>query len=394
MSELARFALVVIGGGPAGLAAARSYREAGGGGAVAIVADEQRMPYRRPPLTKEVLRGELDERELPIEPESWLAQNAVALICDEAITITPDARTVRLAGGRELRYEHCVLSTGARPVRPPIPGSDDPAVRVIRTIEDVRELRSRLRDDEPVVVVGGGFIGCEAAASLARRGCRVSMVCDQPAPNAARLGTDVAARIARWLRFDGVTLHLGSPARQLVRVGRQIAVSSDEVTIDAATVVMAAGARPRSRLAQAAGIGVADGAIVVDSQLRTDTPHVLAAGDVCRALNVSAGRPLRVEHWGEALAQGEIAGHTAAGVTAHWGGVPGFWSTIGDRTLKYAAWGDGYDQVVLDTGDDEAFTAWYLRDDRIVGLLTHEADDDYERGRDLVKRGKRWGSDL
>src|SRR5262249_43956149 len=106
--------------------------------------------------------------------------------------------------------------------------------------------------------------------------------------------------------------------------------------------------------------------------------------------NVAAGRPLRVEHWGDALTQGQVAGATAAGKHAVWDQVPGFWSTIGKRTLKYAAWGDGYDQTRFEPHPNGGFTAWYGHDNRIVGVLTHEADEDYERGTELIGQGASW----
>jgi 3-phenylpropionate/trans-cinnamate dioxygenase ferredoxin reductase component len=117
---------------------------------------------------------------------------------------------------------------------------------------------------------------------------------------------------------------------------------------------------------------------------------VLAAGDVCLAENTAAGRPLRVEHWGDALGQGEIAGRTAAGESAAWDEVPGFWSTIGRRTLKYAAWGDGYERARLEPHDDGGFTVWYGRGERLVGVLAHEADDDYDEGRRRIAMGESW----
>ena len=153
-----------------------------------------------------------------------------------------------------------------------------------------------------------------------------------------------------------------------------------ERRIEADVIVMAAGVSPRSELAAQAGVEVDDGAVVVDASMRTGRDGLLAAGDVCRRINLTAGRALRVEHWGDALTQGEIAGATAAGADVGWDSVPGFWSTIGVRTLKYAAWGDGYDQVRLERDHDGAFTAWYGADGRIVGVLTHAADDDYEHG--------------
>ena len=385
-----RFELLVLGGGPAGLSAARGYRSAGGEGEVAIVTDEHRMPYRRPPLTKELLRGESTEAELPIEPEQWLTDAGVALVSGRAVRLDAGARAVSLTGGRELSYGRCVLSTGAEPTRLPIAGSDDPGVRVIRSLDHVRELLSRLDGaSSAVAVIGSGFIGCEIAISLRSRGHRVSLISDEPAPNARRLGDEAAEIIGGWLLGDGVELHLAAEVERIERSNGTLAVHAGELRVSAEVVVMAAGVAPRSELASCAGIELDGGAIPVSAAMRTERDGVLAAGDVCKAMNRAVGRQLRVEHWGDALAQGEVAGRTAAGEEAAWDAVPGFWSTIGARTLKYAAWGDGYSDSRLERSG-EGFTVWYGSEGALVGVLAFEADDDYERGSELIKEGARW----
>jgi 3-phenylpropionate/trans-cinnamate dioxygenase ferredoxin reductase component len=384
------FELLIIGGGPAGLAAARAYRERCHDGEVAIVADEHRMPYERPPLTKELLRGELGFDELAIEDEDWLTEERVRLISGRAVTLDPGERTIDLSGGRRLSYVTCLLATGAEPTRLPIPGADHPRVRVVRTADHVRELLERLTEGAQVTVIGSGFIGCEIAASLRMRGHPVELVSDEAAPNAARLGDEAAAIIREWLREDGVALTLGTPVDRIEPAGDAATVIAGERRIDAGVVVMASGVTPRSELAVQAGLELDHGAIAVDASMRSARDGVLAAGDVCKALNVTAGRTLRVEHWGDALAQGEIAGATAAGADGGWDSVPGFWSTIGARTLKYAAWGDGYDETRLQPHHDGGFTAWYGAGGRIVGVLTHDADEDYERGRERIAQGARW----
>ena len=386
-----RFELLVVGGGPAGFAPADAYRQAGGEGGVALVADEERMPYRRPPLSKELLRGELTEAELPLASERWLAAHDVRLIGGRAVALDAQARSVVLAGGRTLEYERCVLATGAEPLRLSVPGADDPGVRVLRSLDHLRELTARLRDGAPVVVIGSGFIGCEIAASLRIRGHAVTLVSDEPLPNAARLGESVAQRIRGWLEEEGVALRLGSEVEWIERDGDGFSVHDGEGATRGGLVVMAAGVAPRSELARAAGLQLSDErAVRVDASLRTSREGVLAAGDVALARNATAGRPLRVEHWGDALAQGEIAGRTAAGTPASWTEVPGFWSTIGRRTLKHAAWGDGFDDVRVDEHAGGGFTAWYGAYGRLVGVLAHDADADYERGRDLVAQGAEW----
>ncbi|MGI8716029.1 MAG: NAD(P)/FAD-dependent oxidoreductase [Solirubrobacteraceae bacterium] len=386
----AAYALLVIGGGPAALAAARGYRDAGGHGDVAIVSEEERMPYQRPPLTKELLRGEMAEQELALEDESWLSEHSIGLISGRAVALDVDGHTATLAGGRRLTYARCVLATGAVPVRLTAPGCDDPAVRVVRSLDHVRELTHRLATGDPTIVVGSGFIGCEIASSLRRRGHPVTLISDEPAPNQRRLGAQAGAELARWLADDGVNAHFGTGVDAIERVDGALSVSAGDVRAEAALVVMATGVAPRSELLQACGAELQDGAIVVDDAMRTALPNVLAAGDVCVAHNATAGRRLRVEHWGNAMEQGEVAGASAAGADAHWGAVPGFWSTIGAHTLKYAAWGDGYDAVRFEPGTDGGFTAWYGRAGVVVGVLAHESDSSYEHGRQLIAAGAAW----
>ncbi len=384
------FDLLVLGGGPAGLSTARSYREAGGGGSVAIVTDEHRAPYRRPPLTKELLRRESSESELPIEEDAWYPEQGIALVSGRAVALDPGRRTVSLSGGRELEYDSCVLATGSEPTRLPIPGADDPAVRVLRSLDHLRELQVRLRSGGAVVVVGSGFIGCEIAASLRLLGHPVAQIADEPAPNQRRLGEDAAELIAGWLRDAGVVLHSGAAVRRIERGPEGVEVISDEARTTGALVIMATGVAPRTELAVGAGIELQDGAVPVDAGMRTASPGVLAVGDVCLAENLAAGRRIKVEHWGDALEQGEIAGRTVAGEAAQWFDVPGFWSTIGRRTLKYAAWGDGYETSHTTRHDDGGLTVWYGRDEKVVGVLTYEADEDYERGSAMVGEGATW----
>jgi NADPH-dependent 2,4-dienoyl-CoA reductase/sulfur reductase-like enzyme len=385
-----RYQLLAVGGGPASLSAVRSYREQGGRGSVAIVADERRVPYQRPPLSKDLLRGESGEHELPLEDEPWFSAHGVDLVSGRAVALDLERRSITLSGGRELAYAWCLLATGAEPTRLPVPGADDPAVRVLRSLDDLRDLQHRLTADAEVIVIGSGFIGCEIAASLRILGHAVTLISDEPAPNQRRLGERAAAEVGGWLRALDVRLVLGAEVTAIERRAAGLEVQAGTQRRSGDLAVMATGVAPRTELGRAAGLALCRGAIATDSAMRTSAPAVLAAGDTCAAENRAAGRRLRVEHWGDALGQGEIAGRTAAGAPAAWDEVPGFWSTIGGRTLKYAAWGDGFDQVRFEPGAGESFTTWFGRDDRLVGVLTHEADSDYERGRERIANGAPW----
>jgi 3-phenylpropionate/trans-cinnamate dioxygenase ferredoxin reductase subunit len=378
--------ILVVGGGPAGLAAARGYRDAGGTAPVVMVTDDDRPPYRRPPLSKEHLRGELPAAELLIEPPGWYPEHDVELVHDRVAELDVRGRRAVTAGGRVIAYGGAVLATGATPVRPPVDGADEDCVHVLRTAIHSAKLQASTGAGTRVVVVGAGFIGCEAAVSLARRGAHVTLVADEDVPQARRLGTEVGERILAWLVEEGVQPRLGAPIDGIARDGDTLRVAVGRATLAADVVLLGAGVQPRDELARAAGLAMGPEGrhIAVDAGMATSVPGVYAAGDVTFAGHAVAGRALHVEHWGDALAHGEIAGRRLGGDDAAvWDTVPGFWSTIGDRTLKYAAWGDGHDDVEL-VADSSGFTASYRGKGRLVGVLTHEHDDDYDAGRERI----------
>ncbi len=378
--------LLVIGGGPAGHHAARAFREAGGAGTVALVSADTSAPYHRPPLSKDYLRGEADEQDLPIEGDSWYSEHGIDLVLNTSIDqLDPAARVALGASGERWQYRSCVVATGSAPLTPDLPGADHPGVHYLRSAADGQRLRERAAGAGSAVVIGSGFIGCEAAASLAMRGLTVTLVTDEQLPQQDRLGYWAGERIKEWLAEVGVRFR-GAVELVSIAGGHRVSLS-DGAELDADLVLCAMGIRPRSELARRAGLPVQGGRVPVDAAMHSAVPGLFFAGDVALARNDSAGRRLIVEHWGEAERMGSIAGTVAAGRRARWTEVPGFWSEIGTHTLKYAAWGDGYDQAVPVPERDGVFTVWYGRDDRVVGVLTHDADPDYEQGASMVKRG-------
>jgi 3-phenylpropionate/trans-cinnamate dioxygenase ferredoxin reductase component len=286
--------------------------------------------------------------------------------------------------GEPVPYDALVLATGAEAAVLPIEGADHPEVLRLRRVEDALRLRERAEPGRRAVVVGSGFIGCEAAASLAMRGLAVTLVSDEPVPHEARLGADAGGRIAGWLTELGVELRLGTGV-ELIADGHRVHLPGS-APLEADLVLVGGGITPNAQLAEAAGLPLERGRVVVDEHMRSGRHGILAAGDVAFAHNAAAGRPLAVEHWGEALNMGETAGRVAAGEDASWAVAPGFWSTIGPHVLKYAAWGDGHDEARLEDHGGP-FTVWYGRGGITVGVLAHERDEDYERGRELVETG-------
>jgi 3-phenylpropionate/trans-cinnamate dioxygenase ferredoxin reductase subunit len=383
--------IVIVGGGPAGQAAAGAYREAGGGGAVTILGREPDPPYERPPLTKDFLRGESGRETSPLVDAGWYAERAIDLRTDVEVTaLDLGAGEARTAAGEAVPFDRLLLATGAEPTVPPVEGADGPAVQTMRRIGDSERLRE-IGSGDTALVVGSGFIGCEAAASLALRGAEVTMATLEEAPQARRLGAEVAAEIAAWLESLGVEILPEAELASIRPAGDRSACArfaDGEVRV-ADRVLLALGVERNDGLAAAVGLPVDDGVQVARTMESAD-PRLLAAGDVAFAFNKAAGRRLRVEHWGEALNMGEVAGKTMAGVGAAWDVAPGFWSEIGSHTLKYVGWGDGYEESRFEPGEEGAFACWYGRDGELVGVASHFDDAAYERGRELIEERAPW----
>jgi 3-phenylpropionate/trans-cinnamate dioxygenase ferredoxin reductase component len=383
--------IVIVGGGPAAQAAAGAYREAGGAGTVTILAREPDPPYERPPLTKDFLRGDSGREDLPLADASWYGERGIELRTGaEVAELDLGIPAARLADGAEVGFDRLLMATGADPLVPPIPGADRPAVQTVRRIGDSERLRE-LGPGDRVLIAGSGFIGCEAAASLALRGAAVTMATLEELPQIDRLGREVAERIAEWLGVLGVEILAEAELAEIGPAGDRAARARfDDGHEDVfERVLLALGVERNDGLAAAAGLTAEDG-IEVDAAMATADPRVLAAGDVAFAFNASAGRRLRVEHWGEALNMGKVAGQTLAGAEAGWDVAPGFWSTIGERTVKYVGWGDGWDEVRFEPGDEGAFACWYGRDGELVGVASHLDDAAYERGRELIEERAAW----
>ena len=379
--------LIIVGGGPAGLATARAYRNAGGLARVEILSTESYPPYNRPPLTKDFLRGESNREDLPMETEDWYRENDVGLRLSTVVeALDRERAVVETDAGERFSYDACVLATGSEPVRIPVPGADDPEILVMRTLENSARLRERVGKGDRAVVVGSGFIGCEAAASLSLRGADVTLVSLEEVPQGERLGGEVGGRIRGWLEDYGVDLRLGTALEGIERRdgGYSVAVEGGE-DISAGTVLFGTGVEPRLGLAEGAGLEV-EGGVVTDSSMRTSGPGVFAIGDIASAFNESAGRHVSVEHWGDALEHGRIAGTVIAGGEATWSMAPGFWSTIGEKTLKYWSGDGGWDERAFEDRG-ESFVVRYGCDGALVGILTHGADEDYEEGREPIERG-------
>ena len=343
-----------------------------------MLTTDPALPYAKPPLSKAYLCGR--EAKLDLHSPGWFVRHNVDLLRGITVDhIDLAHQEVVTAGGRRYPYWHLVLACGANPVPLPVPGAE--AALSLRSFADAVIVRMAARSADSAVVIGGGLIGCEAAACLAGCGVPTTVVAAEPVPLQRRFGEEVGERVAKIL-FDNGVRFLGSTAVTAIDDTR---VRLDTgATLDGDLVVSATGVRPDPHLAEAAGLDTHDGRIVVDEHMHTSALNVYAAGDVALAYNVTAGRRIRAEHWRDAAQQGLVAGLSAAGHLAAWDKVPGFSCTIGESTLKYRGWGTGYEHSRL-IEHRNGFTVWYESGAEVIGALSLNADDDYKHADQLVR---------
>lgn len=372
--------LIVVGSGPAGVSAAATFRESNSELPVQIVTDDPDQPYARPPLSKEYLRAETDD--VVLHEPKWFADRDIEVLHLGPIDRIDIAAKTVAVGSKTMPYGSLVLACGSGPNALPAPGGE--SALQLRSLSDAARLRAAGSEANSAVVIGAGFIGCEAAASLAMRGVKTTLVAPDAAPQAKRLGSEAGARLRAMLDEVGVR-YVGGVSVASLAAGVVHLDNGDAIDTD--LILAATGVTPRSGVAADAGLEVDDGRIVVGPDMRTSVGDIYAAGDVALAFNAGAGRRLPVEHWQDADDQGAVAGRNAAGGSATWDAVPGFWSTIGEATIKYHAWGDGYEHSrFIDHGD--GFTVWYEAQGVAVGVLTHNCDDDYDRAEELIAEGR------
>jgi NADPH-dependent 2,4-dienoyl-CoA reductase/sulfur reductase-like enzyme len=282
------------------------------------------------------------------------------------------------AGGQRYPYWHLVIASGSAPVRLAVPGAE--SALTLRSFADAVALKMAVRYADSAVVIGGGLIGCEAAACLADLGVATTMVAAEAVPLQRRFGLEAGERIAKILSDNGVRF-LGHSSVTAIEDNRVLL--DDGSVVEEDLVISATGVRPDIRLAEHAGLASRNGRIVVDEHMHTSARNVFAAGDVALAHNVTAGRAVPAEHWRDAAHQGRIAGLTAAGYAAAWDIVPGYSCTIGRSVLKYRGWGPGFDTARFVEHRD-GFTVWYQAGGELVGVLTLNADADVQRARELL----------
>ncbi|NEB93176.1 FAD-dependent oxidoreductase [Streptomyces bauhiniae] len=391
---------VIVGGGLAGAKAAETLRAEGFTGRVILICDELDHPYERPPLSKGHLLGKEERDSVFVHEPAWYARNDIELHLGQTVdAIDRAARTVRLGDdGTLIRYDKLLLVTGAEPRRLDVPGTDLAGVHHLRRLAHAERLKGVLaalgRDNGHLVIAGAGWIGLEVAAAAREYGAEVTVIEPEPAPLYGALGPELGNLFAELHREHGVRFHFGVRLTEIIgQDGMVLAARTDDGEEHPAHDVLAAiGAAPRTGLAEAAGLELADpavgGGIVVDERLRTSDPDIHAAGDVANFPLL--GARLRVEHWANALNGGPAAARAMLGQDITYDRVPYFFSDQYDLGLEYSGWAPpgSYDQVVLrgDAGKRE-FIAFWVREGRVLAGMNVNVWDVTEPIQRLIRSG-------
>ncbi|SFP33588.1 NAD(P)/FAD-dependent oxidoreductase [Tranquillimonas alkanivorans] len=380
--------IVVIGGGQAGASLTAKLRAEGFEGDVTLISEEPVPPYQRPPLSKAYLLGEMEESRLYLRPESFYVDKNIALRLGEPVTaVDTDAQTVTV-GGETLHYDELALVTGSRPRRLPAAiGGDLNCVYGVRTLADVDRMKHKFEPGRRVLIVGGGYIGLEAAAVAAKLGLKVTLV-EMAERILSRVAAPETSDYFRALHHDhGVDIREGAGLERLLG-GTDVtgARLTDGTEIDIDFAVVGVGIAPCTELAERAGLAVENG-IRVDEYGRTSAPHVWAAGD-CASFPRDGAR-LRLESVQNAIDQAEAVAKNMLGADQPYEPKPWFWSDQYDVKLQIAGLNTGYDRVVVRKGGDpKAASHWYYAGDRLIAVDAMNDGRAYMIGKRLIESGK------
>jgi 3-phenylpropionate/trans-cinnamate dioxygenase ferredoxin reductase component len=382
--------VVIVGTGQAGFQAAASLRQAGYEGQVTLVGEEPGLPYQRPPLSKTFLKGDGDAGEVHLRPETFFASKEIGPVAgDRAVRVDREARQVELASGRGLPYDALVLATGSRPRSLPVGGSDLDGVLFLRTVADALRLRERLEGGPRVVIVGGGFIGLELAASAREKGAQVTVIEALDRTMSRVVSPEMSAHFASLHEEQGATILHGATVAGLTGNGTVSGVElGDGARLDADLVVVAIGIVPNVELAEEAGLGI-DNGIVVDETLRTADPAIWAIGDCASYPSAHAGRRVRLESVQNATDHGRAVAASVMGEASPYAALPWFWSDQHTRKLQIAGLLDACDATVV-RGDPagEAFSVFCFAGDRLVCVESVNRMPDHMAARKLLAAGR------
>ena len=375
--------ILIVGSGLAGVTAAGGVREAGFSGRVVLVGDEPELPYDRPPLSKSVLvhddleqlvaahlPGDIALRSpegIALRAKSWYSEHAIELkLGCRAIRLDTGSRSIELDGGERVTYDRALLALGSLPRRLPIMESGPADCAYLRTLRDALHIRKQLQPGRKIVLLGGGVIGMEVAASAALRDCDVTVVELEPRIMSRALCPAIADHVAAYHRAKGVKLKLDSQVLAQAFDSRPGIRLKDGSFVEADLIVIGVGVTPNTDLARTAGIECDDG-ILVDEFGATSAPDVYASGDAVRYPDEFFGRRIRSENWMHAQNQSLVVAKNLVGARERYAQVSHMWSDQYDLKIQVAGIADTPSSVLRGSLEASKFLMFHLADGKIVG---------------------------
>jgi 3-phenylpropionate/trans-cinnamate dioxygenase ferredoxin reductase component len=383
--------VIIIGAGLAGHSAAEALRSEGFSGRVLLVGEEPRQPYDRPPLSKEFLKGQWTEERLYFKSIAGYEEQRIELRLNTRVEgVDTEKQLVLLTNHEQIHYDYLLLAVGGYPKRLSIPGGDLRGIHYLRTLDDSNEISKVLKPGAKLVVVGGGFIGCEVAAAARTRNVDVTLLEALPLPMAQAFGPEIGEFYAAEHRAHGVDLRLSEGVSEFV--GR------DEVES-----VVSAGGNPYACTAVVVGIGITpaieflrnttialDGGILVDEYCRTSVPGVYAVGDAANWWHPVLKRRIRVEHWDHAAKQAVVAARNILGANEIYCPVPYFWSDQYDLRLQlygYIPKDKKVRFVIRGSYDERSFNVFYYAGRRLLAAVSVNRPKDARAAIKLIESG-------
>ncbi len=377
---------VIVGAGQAGGDLATALRQMGYTGRVILIGDEKAPPYRRPPLSKAYLSGDITEDALYLKPPAVYEKQNIELRTGVKVTaIDPQAHTVSLDNGETITYNKLALTTGGHARRLPLPGAEKPNVHYVRTLEDIERLKAQFGEGRRLVIIGGGYIGLEAASVGIKKGLKVTLVEALPRMLARVTGPELSQYYHSVHTSHGVDIRLGAGVQGLE--GGELVetvVLSDGTRIPADLLIVGIGLIPNTEIAEKAGLAV-DNGVIVDLYAQTSDPDIVAAGDCANHENGFLGRRLRLESVPNASEMARVAAASILGQQVAHASVPWFWSDQYDLKLQMVGLSQGHDQVII-RGSMEAnnFSAFYLQNGVVISVDCVNRPQDFMMGKKLV----------
>lgn len=377
---------VIVGGGLAGASAVEGICEVDKAGSIILVTREAELPYHRPPLSKDFLRGETPQTDIYVHDDNFYRENGVTLLLGrEATALDTAAKTVRLDNGDALHYERLLLATGSGSRHLDAPGGELAGVHYLRTLADCEKLKGEIRAGQQVVIIGSGFIGVEVAASATQKGARVRML-NKGKQVWEMFGPQVAAFMTDSLQQHGITIVHQDSARAIERNGDKLRVHTEGGReFEADFVLAGVGAAPFTDLAEKAGLMMAERGVDANQFLQSSDADVYVAGDIAAFDNEVYGRKLRIEHWDVAQNTGKAAGRNLAGANEEYTVLPYFFSDVFDINMEYVGNTKDWDEIIV-RGDakQKPFTVLYVKGDHVVAALFINNSDEVEPVKKLI----------